>query len=621
MDDAFNCRMRSQLAAVLRASSLFGGLDEEVFHCLEAELALISLTSGAVLFRQGDPGDSLYIIVSGRLVVSFSPDGQSNRIIERPGPGEIVGEMALINGEPRSATVSAARDSHLAMLTKDGLSRLSANHAQAIYAAFVRQLSSRLSSKVAGIHQERSLFTCIAVMPLSRRTPAELFCGKLAQEMGRFGLTLHLSSERLERIFPVAGAAQATPLDSGHAALANWLTEQEALHVKMLYQTDEVDSPWTARCLRQADLILLVARHDDNIRQSRAFMETLSQHSSVAEKRRILILLHDEETPEPRGTSLWTKTIPAERHFHIRLAFDGDFARLSRFLNRRSVGLALGGGFARGLGHVGVIRAMRELGIPIDMVGGTSMGAIIAGQCSVEWDAFTMLEVTSRNAAASLRGDYTLPFVSFLTGKRFSKTIISIAKDRDIEDTLIPFFCVSASLTRCEMKVHCSGNAAKSIIASGRAPGMFPPLSWDDELLVDGGLVNLVPASVMRDFLGGGTVISVDVSPRIEFEKVDFGLYFSGWRALGQMLNPFSPGGRSVGIIDVLMRMLEFGRAPYANPEDHADAHLVLPLSQYSHRDFHRGKEMAEIGYQFAKRYFEDWTKECGRPWESSGRI
>ena len=619
MDNNFKSIMRTKLAAVLRASSIFGGLDDEVFHSLEAELELVSLTSGAVLFRQGDQGDSLYIVISGRLIVSVSLNGGAHKIIGTPGAGEIVGEMALLNDKPRSATVAAARDTQLAKLSSDGLARLSAKHPRAILSALARQVSVRLHEKASGVEKTASLPACVAIMPLASRVKISLFVEKLTQELGKFGATLLLSSERLDEIYGVAGASQYRVEDGGHAPLVNWLTEQETRHAKILYLMDSGDSPWTARCFRQADLILLVVCSNDDIWEASRAFRGLLHPPNLVEKRKILVLLHDDDEVEPSGTARWTQVLPSERHFHIRLHLNSDYARLSRFLNGRSVGLTLGGGFARGLGHAGVIRAMRELGIPIDMVGGTSMGAIIAGQCSVEWSASRMVEESSRRSADSLKGDYTLPFVSLLTGKKFSKTIMAIAKGRDIEDTLIPFFCVSASLTRCEMKVHRSGDAGKSIIASARAPGMFPPLSWNDELLVDGGLVNMVPASVMREFLGGGTVISVDVSPRLDFEKVDFGLHYSGWRALWRMWNPFSRKEKVMGIVEILMRILEFGRAPYASPGDHADCHLILPLSQYSHRDFNRGAEMAEVGYLFAKTYFSDWIEKYGRQWQNEG--
>ena len=144
-------------------------------------------------------------------------------------------------------------------------------------------------------------------------------------------------------------------------------------------------------------------------------------HPNLVEKRKILVLLHDDDEVETVGNG----ALDPNTTFRAALSYSTSPQQRLRaavtILNGRSVGLTLGGGFARGLGHAGVIRAMRELGIPIDMVGGTSMGAIIAGQCSVEWSASRMVEESSRRSADLLKGDYTLPFVSLLTGKKFSK--------------------------------------------------------------------------------------------------------------------------------------------------------------------------------------------------------
>ena len=134
----------SRLLLALRRSSLFSSLSDEVLAALEAQLTHLTLISGEVLFRQGDPSDSLYIVISGRLLVSHVADDQTERIVAELGHGEIVGEMGLVCNEPRSATVVASRDANLARLTETGLNRLTASHAQPIYSAIVRQLACRL---------------------------------------------------------------------------------------------------------------------------------------------------------------------------------------------------------------------------------------------------------------------------------------------------------------------------------------------------------------------------------------------------------------------------------------------------------------------------------------------
>jgi predicted acylesterase/phospholipase RssA/CRP-like cAMP-binding protein len=604
----------SRLLAALRRSSLFQSLSDRELAALDVQSIPVALMSGEVLFRQGDPGDSLYIVISGRLVVSHRSDDHTERIVAELGHGEIVGEMGLVCNEARSATVVASRDTHLARLTAAGLDSLTAKHAKPIYSAIIRQLAARLRNETAGADTRKPAPICVAIAGLSPDVPLAAFTECLTDAVSSTQTTLRLNSDRVDGLFGIAGAAQARPEDATHARLADWLSGQETHYRKLVYEADAFDSNWTARCLRQADVILLVARARDAPARGRERAEELARFGT-SNKPTVLVLLQDGEGSSPRGSREWTRSVNVSRHFHVRMGSRSDFARLARFLNDRSVGLTLGGGFARGIGHIGVIRAIRELDIPVDMVGGTSMGAIIAGQCAFEWDWREMLEITCRRSPEALRRDYTLPFVSFLSGRKFSRVITSIAGDLDIEDAWLPFFCVSANLTRAEMKVHSSGNAARSVIASTRAPGLFPPISWDDELLVDGGLVNMVPSDVMRNFVGQGTVMSVDVSPVVEYGKPDFGLSFSGWQALRRRFRLFSGRERIPGMMELLMRSLEFGRAPSARLKHRADAYLTLPLSGFRYRDFHRGAEMADISYRFAMSYFEKWLETFGRPW------
>jgi NTE family protein len=611
----------SQLFTALRRSDLFHSLSDKELVAIEARLTPVTLVSGEVLFRQGDPSDSLYIVVSGRLIVLHTSDQKTERIVVELGHGEMVGEMGLVCREPRSATVVASRDTNLAQLSAAGLDALAAQSAQPIYSSIVRLLATRLRNETAGAHatggahaRKRSP-TCVAIAGLSPDTPIAAFVECLTSELGKAGEVLRLNSERVDSLFGKAGVAQCRREDVAHGRLAEWLSDQETRCRKVVYEADRFESEWTARCVRQSDLLLLIARAGDDAAQGGSRATELTR-LAVAGRPAVLVLLHDTGSIPPARTPEWKRSVKAARHFHVRLDNPEDFARLARFLNDRSVGLTLGGGFARGIGHIGVIRAMRELDIPIDMIGGTSMGAIIAGQCALEWDCRKMLAITCRRSIESMKGDYTLPFVSLLSGRKISRVITSIAGDIDIEDTWLPYFCVSASLTSGEMKVHSSGNAARSVIASARAPGLFPPVAWGNELLVDGGLVNMVPSDVMRTFVGQGTVVSVDVSPpRIDYGKTDFDLSFSGWEALRRRIGIFTSSEKTPGLIELLMRVLEFGRAPSARLSDYADAYLTLPLSGFRYRDFHRGYEMAEIGYHFAMKYFEKWLQSFGRPW------
>ena len=604
----------TRLLLALRRSDLFASLSADAMTALQAQLTPVTLMSGEILFKEGEPSDSLYIVISGRLrVVSRATDDQSERLVADLGHGEIVGEMGLVCDEPRSATVVAIRDTNLARLSESGLNQLAANCAQPIYSAIIRQLASRLKNETAGIRTRKPTARCLAVVGLSEEVPIGAFTDSLTNELAKTGAVLRLNSERVDSLFGVPGAAQSMGGDDVQARFVDWLNGKETRYSKLVYEADPSNSAWTARCLRQADLILVVARARADYLEAGSQAMDLWGIGEASKKTRILVIVHDDGNTPPKGTREWTLRIPAAHHFHIRMNNERDFARLTRFLNDRSVGLALGGGFARGIGHIGVIRAMRELDIPIDMVGGTSMGAVIAAECAFEWDYQKMLELTCKYSAESMQRDYTLPVVSFLTGRKVSQALMDFGANKDIEDMWLPYFCVSANLTRAEGKVHLSGNVSRSVIASSRAPGVFPPVTWDNELLFDGGLVDVVPSDVTRDLVGQGTVISVAASPIIVHGNVDYGLSFSGWEGLRRRL--FSKKDQLPGLLELLMRTLDFGRTPAARLRHLADAYLTLPLGNFTYGDFGRGAEIAEIGYRFALDYFGTWIESYGRPW------
>ncbi|MGB8005880.1 MAG: patatin-like phospholipase family protein, partial [Terriglobales bacterium] len=218
-------------------------------------------------------------------------------------------------------------------------------------------------------------------------------------------------------------------------------------------------------------------------------------------------------------------------------------------------------------------------------------------------------DILQRGGAAAFR-DFTLPFVSFTTGQKLWQSMDTIGGDKRIEDLWLPYFCVSAILNRAEVKVHTRGPLVKSVLASSRAPGIFPPIVWDDDLLVDGGIVNNLPVDVMKEFSNGGIVIAVDVSSAPESAKTaDYGLSFSGWRLALRKLNPFSKGIYPPSIIKVLMQTIDFSSESYRRRvADAADLYIRPPLEGFRFDDFERSGEMVEAAYQHAKQIVGQWT-------------
>ena len=170
---------------------------------------------------------------------------------------------------------------------------------------------------------------------------------------------------------------------------------------------------------------------------------------------------HTSGSPGPRGTARWLEQRDFDRHYHVRADEPGDLARLARVLTGNAVGLVLGGGGARGFAHIGVLRALRELGVPVDLVGGTSIGAIIGAQIATGLGASEIQEA-GREQSTSLF-DPTLPIVSLSSGRRLGARLLDTFGGLEIEDLPIPFFCVSTNLTEASEVIHRRGALTSAI--------------------------------------------------------------------------------------------------------------------------------------------------------------
>ena len=169
---------------------------------------------------------------------------------------------------------------------------------------------------------------------------------------------------------------------------------------------------------------------------------------------------------------------------------------MARLASGHGVGLVLSGGGARGFAHLGAVRALREAGVPIDAVGGCSMGAPIAGGVALDLDDDEMITLAEDQFHKLL--DYTVPVVALLKGERISKNIDASFGGWDVEDLWLPYYCVSTNLTKSTLEVHRRGSVSQAIRASVAIPGVLPPVPVDGDLLVDGGVLNNMPAEIMR---------------------------------------------------------------------------------------------------------------------------
>jgi NTE family protein len=184
---------------------------------------------------------------------------------------------------------------------------------------------------------------------------------------------------------------------------------------------------------------------------------------------------------------------------------------------RPRVGLALGGGAARGFAHVGVIRALEQEKVPIDLIVGTSVGSLIGALYAHELNSFE-LEWTAFTLEKEHLFDFgvlsAIKSMGVVKGERLEEFVRSKVPVESIEDLKLPFAAVATDLNRGTPVVLDRGPVAKAVRASSSIPGVFPPLAWEDRVLVDGGLVENIPVSTARE-KGADIVIAVDISRNV----------------------------------------------------------------------------------------------------------
>lgn len=385
----------------------------------------------------------------------------------------------------------------------------------------------------------------------------------------------------------------------------------------MIYQPDAEDTAWSRLCLSQSDVVLLVASATDDPSVGAVEARALATSSLRCE----LALLYPANLAAPSGTASWPARRPVADHHHLRADRPADVARLARMITGTGCGLVLGGGGARGLAHLGVIRALEEAGVPIDVVGGTSIGAIMAGLCARGLDDSERVRRVMHIARTGRRlVTPTLPLIAFSAGRRVDQILAEHLTSVPIEDLPLGFFCVSASLTRAEAVIHERGPLWTAVRASLALPGIYPPVYADGDLLIDGAAVDKLPVDVMRDRVGAGSIIVVDVASETEpLTVAPYGPGLSGWRVLGRRLSPFTPAHPVPGIAEILNRSTGLSQVRHRRAtldDERVDLVLRPPVARLRSLDFNGGIALIEAGYRYAADALakSGLTKRFGQP-------
>ena len=600
----------------LQSSQLFDSLAPEELRALMAEIQQIQVDGRHDLFKQGDAGNALYIVISGRLqaVISF-PDG-SEKVVGEMGPGDVIGEISLISGEPRTATIRAIRDSSLAVLSKESFDRLAQ-----LNPTFVFRLARVLADRLAGKHRRHDSRRSLnfAVVPLSKDFETLRLVRALSRGFEPLGSTTSISAVDVERRIG-RGATEIDKGDHGDAVVVEWLNRMELSHDYVLYQCDAELTPWTRRCLRHADRLLLVGSSNGRPEVTELERTIFDVSRLGTQVPSYLVLVHPDDAREGSGTRHWLEPRKLDGHYHVRLGCVSDMERTARLLARQAIGLVLGGGGSRGVAHVGVARAMSELKIPIDVVSGTSAGAGIAGLIALGDSVETMADKCCDMVTQVAGHFWTLcrPLVAMMSGRHPNRLLNPWFHESLIEDQFIPCSIVSVDLVSGEPCIHRTGSLWKATRASSSLPAAWPPITDGGRLLVDGGVLNNLPIDVVKPVCAQGTIVASDISSGAQYDGFhEYGYELSGWSELLRKLIPFSQGRRLPSMMSVISRCCTLASESRIQQliKDERVRYLQPPVTHYAMFDIRTEPvvfKVEQTSYSYAMTELKEWAASRG---------
>ncbi|XP_029025187.1 patatin-like phospholipase domain-containing protein 7 isoform X2 [Betta splendens] len=618
---------------------------------IDFALDWMAVEAGRAIYRQGEKSDSTFIVLSGRLRSVIMKEDGKKELIGEYGRGDLIGVVEALTRQNRATTVHAVRDSELAKLPEGALNSIKRKFPQVV-TRLIHLLGQKILQQVNGPLTARSLalhtpgsqwdagnrasnLSTVTVLPVSEEVPLTAFTLELQHALLAIGPTLLLTSDIIKQRL---GAAA---LDSVHEyRLSSWLGQQEDIHRIVLYQTDYTLTPWTQRCIRQADCIIIVGLGEQD--PAVGELERMLEGSAVRAQKQ-LVLLHKEDGPQPKGTVDWLNMRSwISRHLHLscpRRVFSkrslpkllelyqrvfakpadrhSDFSRLARVLTGNAIALVLGGGGARGCSQVGIMRAICEAGIPVDIIGGTSIGSLM-GALYAEDRSHSRMRIRAKEWAMEMTSvfkkvlDLTYPVTSMFSGAAFNSSISNVFKSKQIEDLWIPYFNITTDITASTMRVHTDGSLWRYVRASMSLSGYLPPLCdpKDGHLLMDGGYINNLPADVARS-MGAKVVIAIDVGSRDETNLTNYGDSLSGWWLLWKRLNPLSEKVKVLNMAEIQTRLAYVccvRQLESVKSSDYCE-YIRPPIDRYRTLEFGKFDEIAEVGYQHGKTVFDVWSR------------
>jgi len=533
-------------------TSLFDGLGPAALAEIRSRSQRRQFSAGELICREGDAGSSLFLVESGLLRVLVNhPKGL--RALARLRPGDLGGEMSLITGEPRSATLQAVVSTTILELSQEAFASILTRY-PVLFANLARVLSQRLArtDRQFGWNQQRG-------------ETLALVCGRaFLLQLPRLLETVQAATPR--EICCIDLTDSLPPRINCHrqAALEGALTMLDDLlrpdnMVLVVADVDQVDLP---TLLQHVDRVLLLGT------EAECSKATL-RGSSACEV--VLVSSARPQAAQTFGGLKAVRTVDAD-------VSHADLAWLGRHLSRTKIGLALGAGGAKGYAHVGVLEALESAGYTVDYVAGSSIGAFVGCWLAMGKDA-RAIEATMRTAFSpeNVTAIFRLSFGGLASGADELKRVCYQSTDGlSFSDTATPLAIMAVDLNSKQAKAITQGPLWEALLAAGSVPGLYPPFQLDGARLVDAIALVPVPTETVRS-AGADIVISVNL---LSWDTLP------AWPTDAQP--PAAPPARGSRMLDTLLEVMDLMQVDCSTRHAAAADVVITPrFGPATWRDFH----------------------------------
>lgn len=651
---------------LLGMANTLTGILPSLIVMLDFALDWVQVPGSHVLFNEGDDADAIYIVLNGRLR-SVTKDANNNiKIHGEYGQGESIGELEVLTVSKRPYTLHAIRETQLAKFPRSLFESLAKRHPSTTIEVS-RIVASRVLNRLGAPSLQgyeippSSNFRTVAVIPITAGLPVSEFGLKLQSAYNDISHNVFLLN--ISTVLRRLGRNAFNKI--GILKLSGYLADLEERYQTVLYIADSsVTSPWTKTCMTQADCILLLA--DASTQPNMGEFERLLVTKKTTAKTELILLHRDRYVPDGL-TAKWLKNrIWVNTHHHVQMDFTtrvnepeplnsqeggplskfrskvkliqselitkykqrgrpvysnsyvhkNDFARLARILSGQAVGLVLGGGGARGISHIGVIRALEENGIPIDYVGGTSIGSFVGGLYAKEYDIVPIYGRAKKFASRisslwRMAFDLTYPATSYTTGHEFNRGIWKAFGETQIEDFWLRYFNNTTNITHSRMEIHESGYAWRYIRASMSLAGLLPPLTDKGSMLLDGGYVDNLPVEQMKSW-GAKYIFAVDVGSVDDTTPMTYGDSLSGLWVIFNRWNIFSRHPNVPNLAEIQQRLAYVSSVGALEKAKATSGVFYLrpPIDNYATLDFGKFDEIYRVGTIYGHQFLDNLKQE-----------